>query len=319
MRAWCLEWRCDFATMLGDNIYPDGATVGADGRDDATRFEKIFREPLGGLGKLGPDFRIYAALGNHDWKTSRAGAMAQVAYLESTPPFFMDGIVYRVRPPAADGAVELFVIDTTVLLAGQTVYEDALADDASELRPTRREEPERWVRPTTRAERDMVAWLERSLAESDAYWKIVIGHHPLWSSAGSKYEQARVLRRLILPALCRHADAYLAGHDHTLELHFDDCRQALPRQAVPPLPAVVSGAAAKQRALNTAFMRHQAGRYPELATDFASGLTWGFAHLTLSGDEATLRFVTTPDDGSGAALLKHTARFKRRSGVAPDR
>lgn len=316
MRDWCDEWQCDFATMLGDNIYPNGATLGTDGRDDATRFETIFREPLGPLAELGADFRIYAALGNHDWKTSRAGAMAEVDYLTRTAPFYMDGIIYSVRPPAAQGAVELFVIDTTVLLGGQTVYEDALADDASELRPTRREDPDRWVIPKTRSERDMVAWLERSLAGSNARWKIVIGHHPLWSSAGSKYEQARVLRRLILPALCRYADAYLAGHDHTLELHYDDCSQALPRSTVAPLPAIVSGAAAKQRALNTAFMRHQLARYPELATDWASGLVWGFAHLTLSGDEATLRFVTTPDEGSGTTTLEHTARFKRRSGNA---
>jgi tartrate-resistant acid phosphatase type 5 len=304
--------------MLGDNIYPKGATLGADGDDDATRFEKIFREPFAGYADLGADFRIYAALGNHDWKTSRAGAMAQVDYLSRTPPFYMDGIVYRVRPAAAQGAVELFVIDTTVLLAGQMVYEDALADDASELRPTRREESDRWVTPKTRAERDMAAWLERSLAASDARWKIVIGHHPLWSSAGSKYEQARVLRRLILPALCRYADAYLAGHDHTLELHYDDCSEALPRAKVPPLPAIVSGAAAKQRGLNSAFMRHQRGRYSELTTEWARGMVWGFAHLTLRGDEATLRFVTTPDDSSATADLAYTASFKRRSGATPD-
>ncbi len=227
----------------------------------------------------------------------------------------MDGVAYRVRPAAGHGEVELFVIDTTVMLAGQTVYEDALADDASELRPTRREDPDRWVVPKTRSERDMAAWLERSLKESDARWKIVIGHHPLWSSAGSKYEQARVLRRLILPALCRYADLYVAGHDHTLELHFDDCSRALPGKPVKPLPAVVSGAAAKQRALNTAFMRHQLERYPELTTDWARGLVWGFAHLTVSGDLATLRFIETPDDGSGAANLTHTAQFPRRSGA----
>ena len=317
MHDWCSEWRCDFATMLGDNVYPNGATLGADGHDDALRFEKIFREPFARYSELGADFRIYAALGNHDWKTSREGAMAQVDYLSRTPPFYMDGITYSVRPPAAQGDLELFVIDTTVLLAGQTVYEDALADDASELRPTLLEEPPRWVTPKTREERDMVAWLERSLAASDARWKIVIGHHPLWSSAGSKYEQARVLRRLILPALCRYADAYLAGHDHTLELHYDDCSEALPREKVAPLPTIVSGAASKQRGLNSAFMRHQRERYPELDTVWARGMVWGFAHLKLSGDEATLRFVTTPDDGSGAAILVHTASFPRRSGRTP--
>jgi hypothetical protein len=315
MHAYCLErQRCDFAAMLGDNIYPNGATRGADGYDDATRFEKVFRVPFGRFADLAPDFRIYGTLGNHDWNTSRSGAMDQVAYLAGSPPFFMEGIAYRVQPPAAHGEVELFVIDTTVMLAGQTVYEDSLADDASELRPTRREEPDPWVVPKARSERGMAAWLERSLAESNARWKIVIGHHPLWSSAGSKYEQARVLRRLILPALCRYADAYLAGHDHTLELHYDDCSAALPGERVPPLPSVVSGAASKQRALNTTFMRHQLERYPQLTTEWARGLVWGFAHLTLAGEEATLRFVETPDDGSGAVEPTHTARFVRRSG-----
>ena len=52
----------------------------------------------------------------------------------------------------------------------------------------------------------MAQWLEAALRESTARWKIVIGHHPIWSSAGSKFQQARMLRRLILPALCRYAD-----------------------------------------------------------------------------------------------------------------
>lgn len=309
--------RCDFAAMLGDNIYPDGATRGTDGHDDATRFERLFREPFGGYVDFSADFRIYAALGNHDWNTSREAALDEVDYLSRTPPFYMDGIAYRVRPPTGRGQVEIFVIDTTVMLAGETVFEDALADDASELPSTELEVPEPWVRPATAAERDMAAWLERSLAESRARWKIVVGHHPLWSSAGSKYEQARVLRRLILPTLCRHADAYVSGHDHTLELHYDDCREAGLSGKVVPLPQVVSGAAAKQRALNTAFMKHQAQRYPQLRTDWARGLVWGFAHLRIVGDEATATFVETPDDGSGNVQVVHTAKFLRRSGEAP--
>ena len=121
------------------------------------------------------------------------------------------------------------------------------------------------------------------------------------------------MRRLILPALCRYADLYLAGHDHTLELHYDDCREALPGKQVAPLPSVVSGAAAKQRALNTNFMRHQAQKYPQLSTKWAQGLVWGFAHLVVSGDEATLTFVETPDDGSGGANTVHVAKVARRS------
>jgi tartrate-resistant acid phosphatase type 5 len=309
--------RCDFAVMLGDNIYPKGATRGADGHDDATRFERVFRQPFGAWQAWSPDFRIYVTLGNHDWKTSREAAMDQVAWLERTPPFYTDGIVYRVKPPAARGEAELFVIDTSVLLAGHDVYEDALGDDGRERVPTELETPDPWTRPANAAERDMVAWLERSLAESTARWKIVVAHHPLWSSAGSKYEQAKVLRRLIMPALCRYADLYLAGHDHTLELHHDDCREALPGERVAPLPNVVSGAASKQRALNTSFMRHQAQKYPQLRTDWARGLVWGFAHLEVSGDAATLTFVETPDDGSGKAATVYVTRLERRTAGRP--
>lgn len=305
---------CEFAVMLGDNIYPDGATAGADGRDDGERFRKVFYEPYATLATFSEEFRIYVALGNHDWRTSREGAMAQVRYHESTRPFYMDGIRYRVAPTGDAREVEVFVLDTHVLLSGVTVLEDELADDGSELHTEEVDPPSPWSLPQTDAERGMVDWLEQSLAESQARWKIVIGHHPLWSSAGSKFQQARALRALILPALCRHADLYLAGHEHTLELHTDACKDVPEAQGRPPLAQVVSGAAGKQRPLNTAFARHQLAENPELSSIWTRGLMWGFAHVTLAADEATMRIVSTPDDGNGLPVLAFEHRFDRRSG-----
>ena len=55
---------------------------------------------------------------------------------------------------------------------------------------------------------------------------------------------------------------YLAGHEHTLELHTDACKDVPEAQGRPPLPQVVSGAAGKQRPLNTAFARHQLAANP---------------------------------------------------------
>ena len=310
MRTYCQTTRCDAGVMLGDNIYPDGATLGADGRSDAQRFEDIFRAPYGDFGDLAEGFRIYAALGNHDWNTSREGAMAEAAYLERTPPFYMDGIVYSVRPPAGRGEVEIFVIDTHVLLSGETVYEDILAEDASEVETTSVEAPDPWARPQTELERNMVAWLDERLRNSDARWRIVIGHHPIWSSAGSKFQQARTLRRLLMPTLCRYADMYLAGHEHTLEVHQDSCADVAPGLA--PLTQVVSGAAAKQRPLNSAFMVHQARDNPQLNTLWARGMVWGFAHISLEADEARVEIVTTPDEGGGEPLSAYTHTFARR-------
>lgn len=314
MKAYCATAPCDAAVMLGDNIYPDGPTGGTDGISDTKRFADILVRPYGDFGSLGADFRIYAALGNHDWRTSREAALAEAAFLGRTLPFYMDGLIYRVKP-AGHPDVELFVLDTEVLLAGETVYKAELAEDGSELPGRTLQKRPEWAKPQTDLEKNMVAWLERALRDSDARWKIVLAHHPLWASSGSKFQEGKVLRRLLLPALCKYADMYLAGHDHTLELHSDSCAKALPGESVPPLPEVVSGAASKQRALNSAFMAHQARENPEMTTFFAKGMTWGYVHLTLNGDEATARVFTTPEDGSGANVLEATQVFQRRTGV----
>lgn len=315
MKTYCGHQRCDFAVMLGDNIYPDGAMANA---DDARRFRDLFTIPYGALVEGRENFRIYGVLGNHDWHTSRAGAMAQVRFLETTTPFFMNGLFYRVAPAAAQGEVEIFALDTEVLLAGTTVREAVLAEDASEVETDEIEQLEPWAAPQNEAERNMIEWLEAALTNSKARWKIVIGHHPLWSTAGSKFQQAKSLRRLILPVLCRYADMYIAGHEHTLEVHTDNCTEALPGTDVTPLPQVVSGSASKMRPTNSAFIRQQLKAHPELHTLFARGLTWGFAHLTFEGDRVTVRMVETPRDGSGTTLVTYEHSFSRRSHSAPE-
>ncbi|WP_439533199.1 metallophosphoesterase [Polymorphobacter sp.] len=313
MFDWCGRNRCQFGVMLGDNIYPDGATLGADGKDDADRFRHKFADPYGRFRQFGGDFRFYATLGNHDWHTSRDAAMAQVDYLAKTPPFYMDGLIYRVSPPETRGEVELFVLDTQVLLAGRTFMEDALADDGSEIPSTKMDELEPWAKPQTPLEAAQAAWLAEALTSSKARWKIVIGHHPLWASAGGKYRQSEALRAAILPVLCEHADLYLAGHEHTLEAFTDSCAAALPGKRVAPLPAIVSGAAGKQRPLNTAFMRHQLARNPGLKQLHAQGMIWGAAHLTLAPETATITFITTPNDGSGKPVQTGSYSFPRRT------
>jgi hypothetical protein len=307
---WCAEAsRCDFGVMLGDNIYPSGATQGADGRDDDERFRDLLWAPYQGYREQDPDFVIYPVLGNHDWETSREGAMRQVDYLEQSPLYHMDGIFYRARP-APD--VELFAIDTTVMLAGETVYKDAL-DDAGVPQRSGEVEPEvPWATPEG-DEATMLEWLESALAQSDARWKIVIGHHPLWSSSGTKIEEEIVLRRILRPVLCRYADAYVAGHDHMLEVHTDDCRGETAAGA-PPLLHIVSGAAGKQRPEHSAFMAWQEQAHPELATLFVRSLVWGFGELRLAGEKAELIMLTTPNDGSGTPEPEFEADFARRSG-----
>lgn len=304
----CTRQGCDFGVLLGDNIYPAGAMLGADGITDARRFVDMLDRPYGQFGTAASGFTLYTLLGNHDWYHSREGAVAQLAYLQAHPRFTMPDFFYRATPEEFAGEVELFVIDTQMLLASTTVYEDKLDAEGREIRHEEREVFADYMKPVTAAERNMVRWLEASLAESSARWKIVLGHHALWSGGGSKFEKARALRNLLMPALCRYADAYISGDDHVLEAYTDRCDGARA-----PLPLIVSGAGAKRRALNSRFMRHQLANHPELANLWSKGSVWGFAHMTLQDNTMKVEFYTTPSDSSGRPVLESHLQFQRRS------
>jgi tartrate-resistant acid phosphatase type 5 len=64
----------------------------------------------------------------------------------------------------------------------------------------------------TRAELD---WLDRELARSTARWKIVYGHHPIFSNGAHGDEP--VVRDNVLPLLRGRASLYLCGHEHDLQ------------------------------------------------------------------------------------------------------
>ena len=314
MKNFCAEMAtCDFGVMLGDNIYPSGATLGADGFDDAMRFKDILSDPFGNIVAEPESYLSYVTLGNHDWETSREGGFAQIEYLESADGFYIDGPYYTVKPPAGNGEIELFIIDTSMILATMTVYEDSLNDDGSEVLHDVVEPADYNVEPMTEDDRSQPQWLESALKASTAKWKFVIAHHPIWSSGGSKFYEAKVLREQILPAMCRYADAYIVGHDHTLEIHTDSCAAALGEATAAPLVQIVSGAAAKQRPTHSSFMWHQDRNYPEHKTVFAEGLLWGFAHMTLTGDVAELTMLKVPDDGSADISTVYVFKFERRS------
>ncbi len=305
--------RCDFGVLLGDNIYPDGATAGADGRPDAERFRKIFVAPYQALFSTHPGFQFDVVLGNHDWYTSVAGALAQVDFHQRHPNYHMDGLYYSHRRQTPVGAVEIFALDTEVMLSKWLVPDPDIEDDGELPWASETQVNTPWVAEYGMTAGNQVEWLRQALRASDAEWKIVIGHHPLWSSSGGKFAQAQTLRRILLPVLCPLADAYIAGHDHTLEIHEQSCRGYGDPEQQSPLTTIVSGAASKQRRIHYNFARQQSEKMPGLKTQWAQGMIWGFGHLNLSRDSAVVTMITTPDDGSGKAETAYQYRFPRRT------
>ena len=58
-------------------------------------------------------------------------------------------------------------------------------------------------------------WLDRELTSSQARWKIVYGHHPIYSDGN--YEDRPDLIASLLPILANRVDAYFCGRDHNLQ------------------------------------------------------------------------------------------------------
>ena len=65
--------------------------------------------------------------------------------------------------------------------------------------------------------RTQASWLESSLKDSRARWKIAVFHHPIYSSAKS-HGSALGLRKELEPMFTRYGvNAVFSGHDHTYE------------------------------------------------------------------------------------------------------
>jgi tartrate-resistant acid phosphatase type 5 len=64
--------------------------------------------------------------------------------------------------------------------------------------------------------RAQLEWLDRELGRSTARWKIVYGHHPIYSHGAHGDEPA--VRDNLLPLLRGRAHLYLSGHEHDMQV-----------------------------------------------------------------------------------------------------
>ncbi len=221
MQTLCQQQGCDFGIGLGDNFYPAGPK-------DAN--SELFKERFADVyGPLNIPFLMIA--GNHDesWLfggdgADAAGADAQVAYAKLNPQWVMPERHYRA---SVGGLLEIFALDVTPLAAYLPT-----------LRPNERHGGSQDI-----AQRQ---WLSDSLNQSQAQWKLVLGHYPLFSNgkhgnAGAydnlplAFQRGDAVKTLYQLA-CNKADMLLSGHEHALEVF-------APQSECPNTWTVVSGAA----------------------------------------------------------------------------
>ena len=131
---------------------------------------------------------------------------------------------------------------------------------------------------------DQLQWLAHELASSRAQWKIVVGHHPVFS--GGRRQGTPALHEWVAPLLERYGvQVYLSGQTHALE-----------HLAVGSVHYLVSGAGADpRRAAATTGSR------------FVAGDRLGFLLMGLTPTDVHVEF----QDEGGVSLYR--ARISRSS------
>ncbi len=183
--------KAQFIISVGDNFYEDGVTS-----TDDPQWQISFEDVYHAHSLQVP---WYVALGNHDY---RGNCDAQIAYNRLSQRWNMPARYFtRTRQIDATTAVDFFYLDTTPMVRSYW------------------HEPGYREHVRTQDVPKQLAWFKAALAASTAPWKIVIGHHPIYSGGGILgHGDTRELIADVLPLLKQYqVQAYFNGHDHNLQ------------------------------------------------------------------------------------------------------
>lgn len=176
-----------FIVSAGDNFYDDGV-FGLNDPHWRRSFEEIYDAP---------SLRLpwYITLGNHDY---RGDVEAQLAYGRRDPRWRLPARYYARTERLADGtAVDFFLLDTSPFIRAYRGSRTRIDDQ------------------NPYAQR---VWLDEALGSSSAPWKIVIGHHPLYTAVGGHGHDQPDMIAALEGVLQRHrVPLYINGHDHTMQ------------------------------------------------------------------------------------------------------
>jgi acid phosphatase len=182
--------RVPYIVSVGDNFYEDGV-AGLNDPQWQTSFEQIYTAPA-----LQVPWKII--LGNHDY---RGNVQAQLDYSQKSRRWRLPARYYAESQTLPDGArADFFYLDTSPFIKKYLGSKVNIAGQDTDTQ---------------------LAWLDKSLAGSTAKWKIVIGHHPIYTALNDYEGEDHDLPDLIArvnPVLQKHGiRIYICGHDHLLQ------------------------------------------------------------------------------------------------------
>lgn len=206
-----------FVLALGDNFYWGGVNSVTDPLWQTVWLDRFKEESL--------QTPWYAILGNHD-HYGNAEAQIDFAHKKMDCTHFkacpsrwvMPRYWYSVVVPSDSKKfdVQFIFIDTVILAEGSS---KELAEEKVRMGTINKEaiaKWEKWADQRKAMAKIQLEWFENALNTSTADWLIVAGHYPVFS--GGEHGNTAELQAQVLPLLEKYnVDAYLCGHDHTLQ------------------------------------------------------------------------------------------------------
>lgn len=180
----------EFVAALGDVHHFEGV-ASVDDPLWLTNYELIYAHP-----ELMIDW--YAILGNHEY---RGNTQAVLDYAKVSRRWVPKGRYYALEQEAGDNEKMLLVfIDTTPLIDKY------------------REDSEKYADAGKQNMKKQLDWIEKTLKNSTAKWKIVMGHHPVFADTYKGESERRDMQVRIKPLLDAYGvDLYLCGHIHNFQ------------------------------------------------------------------------------------------------------
>lgn len=189
----------NFVLNVGDAFYTHGLLSPKE-EQVKTSFENIYLQY--------PELRVpwFSALGNHEYRGS-AEAVLQLS-ANFSEYFTMEARFWERVYSRGGIKVHLYFLDTTPMISA---YRVSGYDDEEDTMINR---PDGF---TTQNVTEQLVWFEERLKASQGEEvKIVIGHHPPFTSGSHFGEDDRYLRNTLTPLLEKYnVTAYFSGHDHS--------------------------------------------------------------------------------------------------------
>lgn len=184
----------NFTVSVGDNFYPTGVQSTQD-YQWISSFESIYTHHL-----LHEPW--FVALGNHDYE---GNVQAQIDYSNVSRRWEMPNRYFeRLIEIDNDQYLQLLVIDTNPMVSKYL------------------KEPEKYLGINDQSTQEQLKWIEDKLSTTNPkiVWRIVVGHHPLYSGGKRKTaKETQEIQHLLEPVFEKHkVDAYICGHEHDLQI-----------------------------------------------------------------------------------------------------